>query len=265
MRLTSDDAEIQYEVMGDGPPVVLLHAFPASHQLCVPVADMLAARYRVVLPDLRGHGDSTPGQGPATMEKHAADLERLCDAAGVGRAVFAGVSIGGYALFEFWRRHRERVAGLVFCNTKASVDSEPARADRLKSADEVQQHGPVGFLDAMAAKLVGATTRANRPDLQAAARKMMSKMTVAGIVAVQQGMAARPDSVPTLATIDVPTLVVAGEEDITTPLAELQAIHRGITGSRIVVIPKAGHYAVFERPEEVGRVIRQFLDSLSPW
>lgn len=265
MRFTSDDAEISYEVMGDGPPVVLLHAFPANHQLCVPVADMLAARYRVLLPDLRGHGDSTSGQGPATMEKHAADLARLCDAAGIGRAVFAGVSIGGYALFEFWRRNRERVASLVFCNTKASEDSEQARADRLKSADEVQQHGPAGFLDAMAAKLVGATTRTNRPDIQAAARKMMSKMTVAGIVAVQQGMAARPDSVPTLATINVATLVVAGEEDITTPLAELQAIHRGIAGSRIVVIPKAGHYAIFERPDEVGREIRKFLDSMPPW
>lgn len=226
---------------------------------------MLAARYRVILPDLRGHGDSTPGQGPATLEKHAADLARLCDAERIGRAVFTGVSIGGYALFEFWRRHRERVAGLVFCDTKAAADSEQARADRLKSADDVQQHGPVGFLDTMAGKLVGATTRTNRPDLAAAARKLMSKSSVPGIVAVQQGMAARPDSVPTLATINVPTLVVAGEEDVTTPLADLQAIHRGIAGSQMVVIPKAGHYAIFERSGDVGGAIRKFLDALPPW
>src|SRR5512143_3020345 len=189
MRLVSDDAEIRYEVMGEGPAVFLLHPFPANRQLCVPVADMLASRYRVILPDLRGHGDSTPGQGPATMEKHAVDLSRLCEAEHIGRAVFAGVSIGGYVLFEFWRRHRERVAGLVFCNTKAAADNDQARAERLRSADEVEQHGPAGFLDSMAAKLVGATTRANRPDIQAAARKLMSKMTVAGIAAVQRGMA----------------------------------------------------------------------------
>ncbi len=264
MRLVSDDAELHYEVVGDGPPVFLLHPFPANHQLCLPLADMLASRYRVILPDLRGHGDSTPGQGPATMEKHAADLLRLCEAERVGRAVFIGVSIGGYALFEFWRRHRERVAGLVFCNTKAAPDNDQARADRLQSADEVEQHGPFSFLDSMAGKLIGATTRTNRPDIQAAARKLMAKMTVAGIAAVQRGMAARPDSLPTLATINVPALVVAGEEDIT-PLADLQAIQQGIRGSQLIVVPKAGHYAVFERPQEVGRAIRKFLDSLSPW
>ncbi len=264
MRLASNDAELYYEIMGEGPPVFLLHAFPANHRLCVPVADMLAARYRVILPDLRGHGDSTPGQGPATMDKHAADLLRLCDAERVGRAVFAGVSIGGYVLFEFWRRHRERVAGLVFCNTKAAPDGDQARADRLKSADEVEKHGPGSFLDGMAGKLVGAATRANRPDIQAAARKLMARMTVAGIAAVQRGMAVRPDSLPTLATINVPTLVVAGEDDIT-PLADLQAIQQGIRGSQLKVIPRAGHYAIFEKPEEVGRAIRKFLDSLPPW
>ena len=264
MRLASDDAELYYEVLGDGPPLFLLHPFPADHRLCLPVADMLASRYRVFLPDLRGHGDSTPGQGPATMEKHAADLLRLCDAERIARAAFAGVSIGGYALFEFWRRYRERVTSLVFCNTKAAADSEQARADRLQSAADVEQHGPATFLDGMAARLVGATTRTNRPDLQAAARKIMAKATVAGIAAVQRGMAARPDSLPTLATIGVPTLVVAGEEDIT-PLADLQAIHQGIRGSRITVIPRAGHYAIFERPDEVGRAIRNFLDALPPW
>ncbi len=264
MRLISEDAEIHYEVVGDGPPVVLLHPFPANHQLCLPAADLLASRYRVLLPDLRGHGDSTPGHGPATMEKHAADLLRLCETERVGRAVFIGVSVGGYALFEFWRRHRQRVAGLAFCNTKAAPDSDQARADRLKSADEVEQHGPVSFLDAMAGKLLGPTTRHNRPDLQAAARKLMAKMTVAGIAAVQRGMATRPDSLPTLATIDVPALVIAGEEDIT-PWADLQAIQQGIRGSRLIVVPKAGHYAIFERPEEVGRALRKFLDSLPPW
>jgi pimeloyl-ACP methyl ester carboxylesterase len=264
MRFMSDDAELYYEVMGDGPPVVLLHPFPANHSFMLPVADMLAARYRVILPDLRGHGDSTSGTGVATMEKHAADLLRLCEAEHIQRAVFVGVSIGGYILFEFWRRYRERVAALVFCNTKASLDSDQARQDRLNSAEQVKQHGPVDFLDGTAAKLVGATTRINRPDVLAAARKIMSKSTVGGIVAVQQGMASRPDSVPTLATINVPTLVIAGEEDVV-PLEELQAIHRGITGSKIVVIPKAGHYAVFEKPDEAGRAIRSFLDSLRSW
>jgi len=103
-RIRSGDAEIVYRVMGAGPPVVLLHPFPVNHEFWLPVANALAASYRLVMPDLRGHGASGAGEGPATMTKHADDLARVMDAAGVPRAPIIGVSIGGYVLFEFWRR-----------------------------------------------------------------------------------------------------------------------------------------------------------------
>ena len=111
-RIKSNDAEISYWTLGDGPPVVLLHPFPANHEFWSPVAEVLSTRYRLVMPDLRGHGESEIGEGPALMEKHAADLANVMDAAQVGRAPLIGVSIGGYTLFEFWRRHRGRVAAL---------------------------------------------------------------------------------------------------------------------------------------------------------
>ena len=132
-RVKSDDAEIFYEVLGDGRPVVLLHPFPVTHEFWMPVAEALATRYRVVLPDLRGHGDSGIGEGPATMEKHAADIARVMDDAEMGRAPLVGVSIGGYALFEFWRQQRGRVAALGLFNTKAPTDPPEARAGRLQA------------------------------------------------------------------------------------------------------------------------------------
>src|ERR1700730_10273059 len=98
-RIKSAHAEISYDVLGDGPPVILLHPFPVNHEFWLPVAERLATRYRVVLPDLRGHGDSGVGEGPATMEKHAADIARVMDDAEIGRAPLVGVSIGGYVLF----------------------------------------------------------------------------------------------------------------------------------------------------------------------
>src|SRR5579864_4658669 len=104
-RIKSGDAEIVYDVIGDGPPVVLLHPFPANREFWFPVAQSLSTRYRLLLPDLRGHGDSDVGEGPATMEKHATDIARVMDDAEVGRAPMIGVSIGGYVLFEFWRKH----------------------------------------------------------------------------------------------------------------------------------------------------------------
>src|SRR5580700_697611 len=101
----SADAEIAYEVIGDGPPLVLLHPFPVHYEFWIPAAKALLPRYRLILPDLRGHGDSGVGEGPATMAKHAADISRILAEEKIDRAIFAGVSIGGYALFEFWRKY----------------------------------------------------------------------------------------------------------------------------------------------------------------
>jgi pimeloyl-ACP methyl ester carboxylesterase len=259
-RIRSGDAEIAYEVLGNGPPLVLLHPFPAHHGLWLPAAQSLISRYRVVLPDLRGHGDSEIGDGPATMEKHASDLARVLDDAGVGRAIFCGVSIGGYILFEFWRRYRGRVAALGLCCTRAQADTDEARNTRLKNADLVLERGTEWFVDLMAPKLLGKSTQEARPDLVVDARRMMLQMSPQDIAQAQQGMAARPDSVTTLKTINVPTLVVMGEEDTLVPLSDGELMRQHIANSRLAVIPKAGHFAVWEQPETVGKLIRQFVD-----
>src|SRR5208337_894615 len=164
-RIKSGDAEIVYWTFGAGPPVVLLHPFPAHHEFWLPVAEALAARYRVILPDLRGHGESGVGEGPATMEKHAADIVRVMDDAGVGRAPLIGVSIGGYVLFEFWRRHRNRIAALGLFNTKAPADNAEARAGRLQAAADVLNRGTEPFLESMIGRLLSRTTHETRPDL----------------------------------------------------------------------------------------------------
>ena len=261
-HIQSGDAEIVYWVLGDGPPVVLLHPFPVHHEFWLPVAEVLATRYRVLMPDLRGHGESGIGEGPATMEKHAADIAHVMDDADVGRAPLIGVSIGGYALFEFWRRHRGRVAGLGLCNTKAQADGPEARAGRLQAANDVLQRGTEPFFESMIAKVLGKTTRDMRPDLVDGALRMMGQMSPEDVAQVQRGMAARPDSIETAKTINVPTLLVTGAEDLMTGVNEAELMHQHISGSQVRVITKAGHYAAWEQPEESAKVLRQFVDSL---
>ncbi len=258
----SDDAEIAYEVLGQGPPVVLLHPFPAHHALWLPAAQILLSRYRLILPDLRGHGDSAVGEGPATMQKHATDIARVLDHADVGRAPLAGVSIGGYALFEFWRRYRGRVAALILCDTKAQADTAEGRTARLKAAADVLEQGTEPFIDSMIPKLFGQTTLDTRPDLLNAPKEMMMKMSPEDVSLVQKGMAERPDSVEILNTINVPTMVVTGEEDTLTPVRDAELMRQNIPGSQLKVVARAGHYAVWEQAEAVGKLVRQFLDSL---
>lgn len=261
-RIKSDDTEIVYRILGEGSPVVLLHPFPVHHEFWVPVAEALAARYRVILPDLRGHGDSRVGEGPATMEKHAADLARLLDDADIGRAPMIGVSIGGYILFEFWRRNRGRVAALGLCNTKAQADTAEGRAGRLQAANDVLDRGMEPFFEAMIQKVLAQTMRDTRPDLIEAALSMMRKMSANDVAQVQRGMAERPDSVETLKTINVPTLLITGAEDRMTGVEEAELMHQHIMGSEMRVIPKAGHYSPWEQPQQAIRLLRQFLDQL---
>jgi len=264
-RIRSIEGEISYWALGDGPAAVLLHPFPANHEFWLPVAEELSSRYRLILPDLRGHGESDVGDGPATMEKHANDIVRVMDDAHVGRAPLVGVSIGGYVLFELWRRHRDRVAALGFCNTKAPADNAEARAGRLQAANDVLDRGTEPFLQTMVPRLLGKTTREARPDLVDGALRMMRQMSPEDIAQVQRGMAARPDSIDTLKTIDVPTILVTGEEDILTGVNEAEFMHQRIPGSQLRVIPKAGHYSPWEQPDEASRILRQFLDSLPRW
>jgi len=226
------------------------------------VAEPLAARYRLILPDLRGHGDSGAGEGPATMEKHAADIARLMDDAGIGRAPVIGVSIGGYVIFEFWRQFRGRAAALILCNTKAAADGAEARAERLQAANDVLDHGTEPFVETMISKVLGKTTRESRPDLVDGALRMMRKMSPQDVAQVQRGMAERKDSVATLKTINVPALLVTGAEDLMTGVPEAELMRQHIPGSQMRVIPRAGHYSPWEQPAEATRVLRQFLDAL---
>ena len=262
-QIESDDAEIVYWSLGKGPPVILLHPFPVNHEFWLPVAEALSTRYRLVLPDLRGHGDSGLGEGPATMEKHAADIACVMQDAEIGRAPLIGVSIGGYALFEFWRRHRGRVAALGLCNTKAPADGPAARNGRLQAASDVLERGSEPFFQSMVSRVFSKCTQEARPDLVEGALRMMRKMSPNDVAQVQRGMADRPDSVDTLKSINVPALLVTGEDDILTGLNEAELMRQHIPNSEMRVIPKAGHYSPWERPGDAFPILRQFLDKLS--
>jgi 3-oxoadipate enol-lactonase len=262
MLVRSGDADIFYAVQGDGAPVVLLHPFPVHHEFWNPVAAILSNQYKLIMPDLRGMGASAPGEGAATMQKHSDDVKRVCDDARIGKAVFVGVSIGGYLLFEFWRRYRERATGLAFCNTRANAETEEGRKGRLEAAQKIEERGTEQFVDGLLPRLIGETTRRNRPDIVDEARRMARVANGKGLIANQLGMAERPDSLPTLAAISVPTLFVGGTEDVGAPPAEIERMHAGLRGSQIKMLQNAGHYAALERPEDFAEILREFLGRL---
>ena len=259
MRATLGGSEIEYDVQGDGPTVLLLHAFPLGRFMWDAEAEAFSRRHRIVRFDARGFGGTPPGDGPLTMDRIADDGAALLGLLGIEKAVVAGCSMGGYAAFAFAHRHPERLDGLVLQDTRAGADTDDARAYRASLATKVLEEGAGAAVDAFLPRLVGETTRRDNPTLVSRLRERILATSPRGIAQALAGLGARPDSRDTLATIRVPTLIVVGEEDVLTPPAEAEAMAEAIAGSRLEVIPSAGHLSNLENPEAFAGALGRFL------
>jgi len=256
-----DGVEIGYDDVGTGMPVAFIHGFPHNRTLWAPQVSALVDRARCIALDLRGFGESST-HGPFSMDQFADDVAMLLRRLGIERAVVAGLSMGGYAAFSLWRRHRGLVRALVLADTKAGADSDEARTKRLALIDVARTRGSGAVADGQITGMIGKSTREKRPALIDDVHRMLASAPVDGIVGALEAMMARVDSTPTLATIDVPTLVVVGAEDVLTPVAESEVLHRSIRGSRLEVIEHAGHVSNLERPAAFNHVLSEFLAAL---
>jgi 3-oxoadipate enol-lactonase len=183
----------------------------------------------------------------------------LLDALSIPEAVLIGVSMGGYVAFAFWRRHGARVRALVLANTRATADNNEMRARRRRLVEVAQSEGSRAVADLQVSAMLGAATRARNPALVTATHRMLALAPVSGIVGALEAMMTRPDSVDLLSTIDVPTLIIAGEEDTIVPASEARVMHEAIAGSRFEVLAGAGHLSNIERPAAFNHVTGEFL------
>ena len=260
--LATGGGSLAYDVQGEGPPVLLLHAFPLGLAMWDAQVAALRSQHQVIRFDDRGFGASPPGDGLLSMERIADDAAALLDHLGVARAVVGGVSMGGYAAFAMVRRHADRLRGLVLADTRAAADTPEGREGRAALAQKVLREGAGAAADAFVPKLLGGTTKRERPQVVARVREIVLGNPPRGIADALAGLAARADSTPTLREIRVPTLVVCGEEDTLTPPADAEALQRGIAGSRIVLIPRAGHLSNLEDPDAFNRAVLGFLGGI---
>ena len=254
--------DIAYDDVGTGLPVVFIHGFPHNRTLWAPQLGGLLTRARCIAPDLRGFGDSEV-RGPYTMDDYADDVIAVLDALQIDRAVIAGLSMGGYVAFAIWRRHRERVRALILADTRAGADSDETRAKRREMIALARARGTGAVADAQIGGMVGRTTREKHPDIGDEVHRMLTMAPVEGVIGALEAMMNRPDSTPTLATIDVPTLIIVGDEDVLTPPKEARAMHDRIAGSRLEILAGAGHVSNVERPAAFNHVASEFLGVLT--
>lgn len=256
-----DGIEIGYDDVGSGIPVAFVHGFPHNRALWSPQVNALVDRARCIAPDLRGFGESSRN-GPFTIDQFADDVAMLLRLLGVERAVVAGLSMGGYVALALWRRHRSLVRALVLAHTRAGADSDEARTKRQALVEVARTRGSSAVADGQVTGMLGKTTREKRPAMIDEVHRMLASASVEGIVGALEAMMARVDSTDTLSTIDVPTLVIVGAEDVLIPRTEADILHDAIRGSRLEVIENAGHVSNLERPAAFNHVLSEFLAAL---
>ena len=264
MDATLNGVGIAYHDRGQrhGTVLLLIHGFPLDHRMWASQLVGLSADVRVIAPDLRGFGGSEVTPGPLTMEQHADDLAALLDHLAVERAVVAGLSMGGYIAFAFWRRHRQRVQALVLLDTRAEPDAPQARANRDTAAVKVRQAGSAAIAGEMLPRLP--RRRISRISGYQPGADHDGGPTDGRRRRRAGGLRDRADSRSTLPTISVPTLVLVGEHDALTPPADAAAMAAAIPGARLVVIPRAGHLSPLENPRRVNGAIRDLLGRIGP-
>lgn len=248
---------------GEGKPILFVHGFPLDHRMWREQRKSFAADYRVIIPDLRGFGESDVTSGTITMAQFADDLNNLLNALKVVEpVVYCGLSMGGYIAWEFAKRYRERLAGLIVCDSKAASDSDDTRQTRFNSAKELRENGADNVVFAMMPKMFGMTTRDRNPELVEEFRQIMLKANAEGMAAGQLGMADRIDGRSLLTELNIPALLLCGEEDIISPVLEMQEMAASMPQAEFVGIPEAGHLAPLEQPVEVNNAIRKFIEKL---
>lgn len=254
---------VAYTDEGKGTPVVFVHGFPLNRNMWAPQVQALSRQHRVITVDLRGHGESDAPLWRYTMEQFADDLTGVLDHLSIQQAVMAGLSMGGYILFAFYRKYANRVSALILSDTRAQPDTDEGRAGRFNMAQSAYTQGSGAIADVMLSKLLCPASLHTRPELVQQVRGMITAMTLGGMAGDLMGMADRPDSVPLLSTIACPTLIIVGELDLATPPSDAHLMSEQIPGAQLKIIPGAAHLPNLEQPEAFNDAVRSFLASMA--
>lgn len=255
--LDINGAQIHYVSVGSGTPMLLLHGYPLSGELFARNRDVLAAAgYRVITIDHRGYGKSTaPKEAPGDLKTYAQDALTVMDQLKVPKAIIGGMSMGGPIAFEMYREAPERFTGMILIDTLANPASIVEQNLWKGMAQKASTYGPQSLAPELLKDMLTGQTRMNKPGDAKMLTAIVSQASVDGDVAGAMVLADRPDSVPTLKTIRVPTLILEGLEDTVYPPEFSMKMMQNIPNAKLVIVPGAAHAAVYEKANAVNAAI----------
>jgi pimeloyl-ACP methyl ester carboxylesterase len=260
MQLKINEHTLHYDDFGEGPAVLLIHGFPLCRMMWKPqVEPLVDAGYRVILPDLRGFGDSEGGGSTVQMDDFADDIIQLLDYLGVDRAIIGGMSMGGYVLFNLLERYPQRIAAAMFLVTRAAADDEAGKQKRDDMVDAIQAGQTMVVPDTFMNVLFADATPDANPQLVAEVRSWMASASPQGLVGGLVAMRGREDYADRLSMFRLSSLVVGADQDKAIPLEHYQLLVDELPDAEGTVIVGGGHMVNMEKPEAFNRAILRFL------
>lgn len=255
---------LKYEgtARGNAGTVVLLHAFPVSAAMWEPqVAFLEAEGYGVIAPNVYGF-DGSPAKPGWNMHDYARDLAELLDSLGCEKVTVAGLSMGGYQAFAFWKQFPERVTSLVFCDTRANADAPEVKAQRMEFCKAVERDGAGEAAKRMVPNFFARQTCETNPELVSQVQQMILRQPADAISQAMLAIANRPDSTELLPAITCPVLFINGESDVVTTTLTASDMQSRTPGSKLEIIPDAGHLSNLDQPDLFNRILLEHLKSL---
>jgi 3-oxoadipate enol-lactonase len=216
--------------------------------------------WRLIVPELRGFGDGAGDPPTTSIDDYAGDTIDLLDRLHVESAVICGLSMGGYIAFSMFRHAPNYFRAMVLADTRSQADTPDAVSGRKSMQQLVREKGPAAVAEALLPKLVGETTRRERPAVVEEVRKQITGNSVEAIAGALSALMTRSDSTPLLSTIRCPVQIIVGDEDAITPPPLSEQMQRDIAGSELAVIKGAGHMSNMEQPTIFNDALARFLD-----
>ena len=264
MRTFLNDVTINYTERGmpQGLPVVFIHGFPFNQEMWDPQINILPNNVYGITYDVRGHGNSDVGDGQFTIELFVDDLIALLDHLHIEKAVFCGLSMGGYIALRTFERHPDRVCGLILSDTKSEPDTDAVKIKRAVTMKTVKAAGVRAFAEEFVKAIFWEKTFERNPSAIAFIKKIIFENTSRGICGTLLALASRTDTTTALASINIPTCIIVGEHDKLTPPSDARTMHTMITGSELHILPYAAHMSNLENTQEFNQRIIAFLKKL---
>jgi 3-oxoadipate enol-lactonase len=249
-RVNVNGIQLAYERRGRGAPLVLLHGFPLDHHLWDEVAPLLEDTFDIILPDLRGFGNSTMLDVPQGIDDYATDIASLLGHLNIQKAAIVGHSMGGYVALAFARLYPERVSGLGLVSSQVLADPPERREGRYKSAADVAANGIGSVVEAMTPKFT------TDEKLQAYARASMERQRPSAYINALKAMAERVDSTALLSSFHFPVVVIHGDSDSLIPIDRAREVKAALPQAHLVELAGAGHMPMMEANEKTAEALK---------